>query len=401
MNRNQRSSLRLYVAGNESDSSPEGELQTSRHASWLELFFDLVFVIAISKLAYFLHAHLDWTGIVSFAVLFIPVWWLWIDFSYYADQFDVERGVYRLIMLGVMFGMIVLALTVPNALQSGSAQFATAYAALRFIIVGLYFQAWRLVPESRELTKRYTISFAVALGLWIVSIMLPPPIRFILWGIALLIEISNGPITYATIRSVPVQVSHMDERFGLFVIIVLGEAVISVANGVSGIQWHWQETLTAIGGFVVAVSLWWLYFECVEDSVINQALRSNRKRALLRSYVYGYSHVLVFAGIVASGVGIQSAIEGAGQLSVEARAVLCGGIGLYLIGLSAVQWAAPRSLPSRAIGGRMLAMIACVILIRLGGSFNSVALMTTLVLVLIGLIQFEARDSMALKSSRF
>ena len=111
-----------------------------RHATWLELFFDLVFVVAIAELAHLLHDHLDWGGIASFAILFIPVWWLWIDFSYYADQFNVEQGFYRLIMLGIMFGMIVLALTLPEALQvEGSAQFASVYTALRLVIVGLYF----------------------------------------------------------------------------------------------------------------------------------------------------------------------------------------------------------------------------------------------------------------------
>lgn len=375
--------LQLYVG--------ESETNQERHATWLELFFDLVFVVAIAQLSHLLHEHLDWGGITSFAVLFIPVWWLWIDFSYYADQFDVERGFYRIVMLGVMFGMIVLSLTIPKALSTGSAQFASVYAALRFVIVGLYFQAWRMVPESRELTKRYTLSFAIALLLWLVSIVLPPPIRFVLWGVAMLVEISNGPITYATIRSVPVQVSHMDERFGLFVIIVLGEAIVSVASGVSGIKWQWQETLTAISGFVAATSLWWLYFECANDSVINQALRSNQKRTLLRSFVYGYSHVLVFAGIVASGVGIQSAIEGAnaGALSTPVRTVLCGGLGLYLLGLSAVQWAAPRSIPNRRLGGRVLVTLVCVVLIGLGGVLAPAVLMGLLVLILIGIIQFQ------------
>lgn len=360
-----------------------------------------MFVVAIAKLAHFLHAHLDWTGIASFAILFVPVWWLWIDFSYYADQFDVERGIYRLIILGVMFGTIVLGLTVPEALQNGSAQFASIYAALRSIIVGLYFQAWRLVPESRELTARYTISFTIALVLWLASIVLPPPIRFVLWAVALSIEISNGPITYATIRSVPVQVSHMDERFGLFVIIVLGEAIVAVASGVSEIHWQWQETLTAIGGFVTAVSLWWLYFECAEDSVINQALRSNQKRALLRSFVYGYSHVLVFAGIVASGVGIQSAIEGAdaGPLNAAARTVLCGGLGLYAIGLTAVQWATPRSLPARILAARMLVAIGFFALIGLGGWLPPVALMGLLALIPIGLIRFQSHGLNSLEAS--
>lgn len=229
------------------------------------------------------------------------MWWLWIDFSYYADQFDVERGPYRITMLGVMFGMIVLALTIPEALHGGSAQFATIYTALRLVIIILYIQAWRLVPQSRELTARYTISFSIAFGLWLISIFVPEPTRFVLWGIALFIEISNGPITYVTIKSVPAQVSHMDERFGLFVIIVLGEAIVAVATGVADTRWQWRATLTAIGGFVSAVSLWWMYFEQADTSVINRALRSDR-RALLLSFVYGYSHVFVFAGIVAAGL---------------------------------------------------------------------------------------------------
>lgn len=382
MKRNQRQLLQLYVAENEA---------SERHASWLELFFDLVFVVAIAELAHLLHAHLDWGGIVSFALLFVPVWWLWIDFSYYADQFNVERGFYRLVMLSVMFGMIVLALRIPDALQDGSAEFASVYAALRLVIVGLYFQAWRLVPQSRELTKRYTLSFVIALVLWLASIVVPPPIRFVLWAVALLIEISNGPITYATIRSVPVQVSHMDERFGLFVIIVLGEAIIAVASGVSDIQWHWSETLTAMGGFIAAVSLWWLYFECAETSVINWALRSNQKSSLLRSFVYGYSHIFVFAGIVAAGVGIQSAIEGVeAGLSLEARTVLCGGIALFLLGLTAVQWAAPRSLPRQILIGRMLAAVACGLLVGLGIWLNPAILIGMLVVILLCLIQFES-----------
>jgi low temperature requirement protein LtrA len=379
--------LQLYVSDN--------EINGDRHATWLELFFDLVFVVAIAELAHALHDHLDWAGIVNFAILFVPVWWLWIDFSYYADQFDVEQGLYRLIMFGVMFGMMVLALSVPEALQDGSAQFAAVYSALRLIIVGLYFQAWRLVPESRELTQRYTLSFAVSLVLWVVSIALPPPLRFILWGIALLIEISNGPITYATIRNVPVQLSHMDERFGLFVIIVLGEAIISVASGVSEIQWQWQEILTAVSGFVTAVGLWWLYFECADSSVINQALQSNRKRTLLRSYLYGYSHVLVFAGIVATGVGIQTAIEAADttELSVAARAILCGGVSLYLVGLSLVQWATPRSLSRRIWARRAGVAIGLVVLIGLGQFFVPVALMVALTIILTGLVWIELQKS--------
>lgn len=376
--------LRLYAE--------DGKEHRERHATWLELFFDLVFVVAIAQLAHLLHDHLDWGGITSFVVLFVPVWWLWIDFSYYADQFTVERGAYRLAMLGVMFGMIVLALTLPDALEeTGSAQFAAVYAALRLVIVGLYVQAWRLVPQSRELTKRFTLSFAVALGFWILSIVVPPPVRFLLWAIALFIEISNGPITYATIRSVPRQVSHMDERFGLFVIIVLGEAIIAVASGVADLQWQWQEVVTATAGFIAAVSLWWMYFERADDSVIDAALRGDR-RDLLRSYIYGYSHVFVFMGIVAVGVGIQAAIEAAAAaeaLTLAARVVLAGGASLFLLGLMAVQWATPRSLPRRAMFMRGATATICVAAAAFGGSLSPLAMVGLLAVILVGLARAD------------
>ena len=353
-----------------------------RHATWLELFFDLVFVFAIAELAHLLHSDPTWAGIAGFAALFVPVWWLWIDFSYYADQFDIDRGPYRLVMLGVMFGLVIMALTIHDALQGGSAAFATAYAALRFVIIFLYVQAWRLVPESRELTARYTISFSVAFCLWLLSIAVPEPIRFWLWAIALLIEVSNGPITYLTIRKVPTQKSHMDERFGLFVIIVLGEAIIAVATGVSETTWQWQSALTGVGGFLTAVSLWWMYFERADESTINQALRGG-KLALLRSYLYGYSHILAFMGIVATGVGIQFAIEAvsSGDFGAEARTVLCGGVAIFLVGVTALQWATPQSLPRGVVGARLLLAALALSMIPLGVSPLEIVLVLSLSLV--------------------
>ncbi|MEM6433306.1 MAG: low temperature requirement protein A [Cyanobacteria bacterium P01_D01_bin.115] len=368
-----QSSLRQYLPA---------EDDRERHATWLELFFDLVFVFAIAEVAHLLHSDPTWAGIAGFAALFVPVWWLWIDFSYYADQFDIDRGPYRLVMLGVMFGLVIMALTIHDALQGGSAAFATAYATLRFVIIFLYVQAWRLVPASRELTARYAISFSVAVGLWLLSIAVPEPARFWLWAIALLIEVSNGPITYLTIRTVPTQKSHMDERFGLFVIIVLGEAIIAVATGVSETTWQWQSTLTGAGGFLTAVSLWWMYFERADESTINQALRGG-KLALLRAYVYGYSHILAFMGIVATGVGIQLAIEAvsSGDFGAEARTVLCGGVAIFLIGVTALQWATPQSLPGGVVGARLVLAALALSLIPLGVSPLEIVLVLSLSLV--------------------
>ena len=381
MNYLQLFSLRPHL---EEDSTQE------RHATWLELFFDLVFVLAIAELAHMLHSDPSWTGIAGFAALFVPVWWLWIDFSYYADQFDVDNGLYRLVMFGVMFGLVILALTIHDALHGGSAEFASIYTTLRLIIVFLYVQAWRFVPYSRELTARYITSFSVAFLLWVVSIAVPEPTRFWLWAIALFIEISNGPITYLTIRNVPIQKSHMDERFGLFVIIVLGEAIVSVATGVSETDWQWGSIMTGAGGFLTAVSLWWMYFERSDESTINQALRGG-KRALLRSYIYGYSHLFAFMGIVATGIGIQLAIEAASNsaFTVEARTILCGGIAVFMLGVTALQWASPTCLPKGVIVARSLLALLALLLIPLGLGVAPSGIVLLLGLSLVALNHFD------------
>ncbi|MEO0768822.1 MAG: low temperature requirement protein A [Cyanobacteria bacterium J06649_4] len=354
--------------------------ESDRHATWLELFFDLVFVLAIAELAHLLHHDLTWDGIGSFLILFVPVWWLWIDFSYFADQFDIERGFYRAIILTTMFGLIVMALTIPHALEpEGSAEFAAAYAALRLIITFLYSQAWRFVPALRPLTERYFLSFSAALILWTFSIVVPQPIRFWLWGLALLIEIANGPITYLTVRNIPVQNSHMDERFGLFTIIVLGEAIVAVASGVSETSWGWQSFLTGAGGFAIAASFWWMYFERAEESAINQALQGG-KIALMKSYIYGYSHVLAFMGIVMTSVGIQAAIETGTDyaFTLEATAVLCGGVTIFLLGVTALQWASPTSLPQRAIVLRLSLALLTICLVPLHAVVSPVLLVVLL-----------------------
>ena len=325
-----------------------------RHATWLELFFDLVFVVAVAALARFLHEDLTAAGLLAFVLLFVPVWWQWIDFSYFLDQFDTHDLLHKLVLFAVMFGVIALAIAIPGALHGGAVQFTLAMIALRTLMVWHYWRAWRNVPESHELTGRYLLSFSVALGVWLLSLAVPEPAKYAVWALAQAIEIANGPITYATIRHVPRQVSHMDERFGLFVIIVLGEAVVQVAAGIADVRWQGSGTVAAVSAFLLAACAWWLYFLRADASVIHRALRSDRHNLLL-AYVYGYSHFFVFAGITAAAVGAEVAIHAApgGQLPAGAGLVLSAGLAAYLFGVTALQYAAPRSLPRAVIAGRL------------------------------------------------
>ncbi|MGL4611457.1 MAG: low temperature requirement protein A [Trueperaceae bacterium] len=320
--------------------------EPKRHASWLELFFDLVFVVAIAELAHHLHDHLSLQGIFTFAVLFVPVWWLWIDFSYYGDQFDTDDVPYHVAMFAAMFGVVVLANFLPETFTGSSFASASIYLALRLIILALYVRAWCHVPSARPLTTYHVTNYTVAVGLWFVSLFVPEPYRYGVWLIAILLEILTGPVAYLRVKPIPKQVSHMDERFGLFTIIVLGESIVAVATGTQDTAWQLQSVVVAATGFITAVCLWWLYFDWSNSSAINTALRSNQS-GLLKSFVYGYGHLFVYGSIAASSVGLQVAIESANEgLSFVAKLLAGGGLALFLIGLTVIHEASPGSFPT-------------------------------------------------------
>lgn len=120
-----------------------------RRVTWLELFFDLVFVLAIAELAHYLHDHLTVTGFFQFVFLFLPVWLVWSNYTYYADVFDIDSPRFRIAMLTAMLLSAALAVTVPNAAGSGSTEFAVVYVALRILLVSLYVWAWHSSPDVR------------------------------------------------------------------------------------------------------------------------------------------------------------------------------------------------------------------------------------------------------------
>jgi low temperature requirement protein LtrA len=369
--------------------APEGE----RHATWLELFFDLVFVFAVAELGHYLHGHLTLAGLAGFALLFLPVWRVWMAFSYHTDLFGADDPGDRVAAVATMFGVVVLGLTVYGALDDGgggSVAFAAAYSALRLLLVGMYARTWRRARDARGFAARYAAAFSIVAALWAVSIFVPEPWRFVLWGAAILTDLATGPIVYLTSASRPTQISHMSERFGLFVIIVLGESIIAVGTGVADTDWRWQGVIAAVAGFFGAVCIWWLYFDKTDESVINRAVRSDRG-GILRSFVYGYAHYLVYAGITAASVGVLASIEAAdsGALALGGRLALCGGIATFLLGAIASHHASPASLHEDLLWGRALCAALLVALGLGGGPLPPAALAVLTTLLLAGLAVYE------------
>lgn len=361
---------------------------SERSAAWLELFFDLVFVLAVAELALYLRDHLSPGGFLGFAGLFVPVWWTWICFSFYADQFDPDDVVYRLVMLVAMLLSIVLAVSIPGALSVHVVIFVAMYVALQVLVIGLY--VWgRRDPSARWLCTRFAIGLTLGAGLWLVSLWLSTPARYSIWALALLVEIGTPFIVSLNLTGRIYYVSHIPERLGVFTLIVLGEAIVQVGASLVGTRWQASSILTAIGSFIIAACLWWIYFDRIDFAVVDRALTKG-KWEMVRSYSWSYIHLAFYAGLTATSAGIALAIAASpGRLDNGPRIALCGGIAVAVLAMSLIQQLGPRRLSRSELFFRLAASIAALLLALFGMALPSLAVVGLLALFLVIITVYE------------
>ncbi|MDX2272415.1 MAG: low temperature requirement protein A [Cyanobacteriota bacterium] len=307
--------------------------EESRRATWLELFFDLIFVVAVSQLAHKLYDQVSFTGFCEFVILFFPVWWAWIGATFYANRFDVDDIGHRLLTGLQMLAIAGMAVNIHHGLDTSSTGFALAYATVRFLLVFQYSRAARHIPQARSLATYYGIGFAVAASLWLLSVFVPIPYRFILWLLGLVIDFGIPLTATEYQKGLLPQTEHLPERFGLFTIIVLGEAIIAVVDGIAQKDWQVSSVLAAVAGFLIAFSLWWIYFENVGGSALRMAARHGQ---LWVYQIWLYGHLPLVIGLAATGVGVEQAVlsDPALPLPEPQRWLLCGSVVLVLISLA-------------------------------------------------------------------
>jgi low temperature requirement protein LtrA len=315
--------------------------QGERHATWLELFFDLVFVICIAEVVHTLEDDPSLGDFLGTAGLFVAVWWAWVGYTVYADRFDTDDLLHRVLVLGGMLAVIAMALSIHDALHGGAAQFAVAFVAVRGIVLLLNARARRHAAAARPLLNLYLTAFSIGASLWLVSVFVPEPARYVLWGVALLIELSAPWVGRHQIAKAPIHANHLVERFGLFTLIVLGESVISVAQGAAEVDWTAATVAAAVGGFLAVACLWWLYFDRIDDGTV---------RSVLRGLIWNYTHLPLLAALVSVAVGTEFAIREAATGTLERSTTLALGSGtaLYLLA-TVVVGLAVRSGPDRTL----------------------------------------------------
>jgi low temperature requirement protein LtrA len=266
----------------------------------------------------------------------VPVWWAWSGFTFYANRFDTDDLPYRLLTLLAMFGVAVLATTVPSVFEGATIGFPLAYVAVRVVLVTLYVRARRHVREARALATTFLIAFGLGICIWLVSLALPRPWAYVGWACALAFELSAPLVAWRQIPKAPIHPRHIPERFGLLTLIVLGESVLAVVFAVSKVSWDARSAAAATAGFIAAAALWWLYFDFVGEEGLTMG-------GILGGLTYTYMHFLIVAGLAALGAGVKLAILSAGghtQDDVTAW-VLCAGLAMTMAGLAAIQFVTP------------------------------------------------------------
>jgi low temperature requirement protein LtrA len=238
-----------------------------------------------------------------------------------------------------MFGVIVLASTVPEALHGGQNRFVLAYVFVRGILLLLYARAYRHVEAARPLARWFILIFGIAVCDWLISLALPVPWKYVLWGVALTLEHAAPIRAWKMVRSAPIHPAHIPERFGLLVIIVLGEAVIAVVLGTATVSWTALSGAAGAAGFLAAAAIWWLYFGFIDTSgAVNRNVASG--------ITFVYAHYFVASGIAALGVGVRLAILSAapGPRYEDIGWIAAAGTALCMAGLAAIQLATPPTL---------------------------------------------------------
>jgi low temperature requirement protein LtrA len=354
-----------------------------RHATWLELFLDLVFVVAIAELGTSFVHHVSVRGFLIYLALFVPTVWAWAGFTFYATRFDTDDLVYRVFTFLGMFGVAALATTIPAVFEGHANGFALTYACIRIVIVLLYLRARLNVPEARGLTNWFIGMFSVAIVLWFVSLAIAAPWKYVWWAVALGHELAAPPRAWRMMRNAPIHPAHIPERFGLLTIIVLGEAVIAVVMGTVDVSWTVLSGTTAAAGFLVAAALWWIYFEYLDSSVVG--------RDVLRGITFVYAHFLVVTGIATMGVGVRLAVISAGPGGQYDHSgwVLGAGAALCMTGLGAIQLAIGPAVLDADVVLRFASAAGAVVLVALTNVVSPVVLLWILVAGLLAQVGLE------------
>jgi low temperature requirement protein LtrA len=351
----------------------------------LELFFDLVFVLALTQCATLMSHNATWPGLAQGLLVLGVLWWSWVGYAWLTSVVDPEEGAVRIVIFAAMAALLIAAICVPSAFGSLALEFALAYAAVRGAHIGLFLLASRDDPDLRRSTLGLAVSTAIGVALLICASFLNGLGQATVWLLAILLD-AGGPYLFGASgwRLVP---GHFAERHGLIIIIALGESIVSIGVGAEA---HLTAgiALAAALGIAVAAAMWWIYFDVVALVSARRLARSveGRERNELARDSYSYLHFPMVAGIVLSAMGLKKALAHVDDpLELVPAFALLGGVALYLLGHVAFRYRHIHTVSRR----RLLVALLLVAFLPLAVELSALATLAIVAAALWMLIAYE------------
>jgi low temperature requirement protein LtrA len=353
----------------------------------LELFFDLVFVLALTQCTALMARTPTWEGLLKGLLALGMLWWAWVGYAWLTSVVDPEEGSVRLVIFAAMAAMLVAALCVPGAFGSEALLFACAYAVVRSAHIALFTIASREDPALRHSVAGLAYSTAIGAGLLFVAAFTGGALQLGLWGLALVLDM-GGPYLFGADgwKLVP---GHFAERHGLIVLIALGESIATLGVGAKVVL-SAGIVAAAVLGVVVAAALWWVYFDVTAIVAERRlsATQEGRERNEIARDSYSYLHLPMVAGIALLAVGLKLTLEDVERpLKLVPAAALLGGAALYLLAHVAFRLRNMHTLSRRRLVCAILLLALAPIADALG--IASLATLAALAAILSALILYE------------
>ena len=337
--------------------SPDHE----RRATWLELFFDLIFVAALAQLGSALVHEYTLRGALEYCFRFALVWWAWYGHTMYSTRFDVDDAAQRVLTVLQVFAAAVMAANARGGLDSrDSAGFTAAYAGMRAILFVQYWRA-RRIHSTRSLVHRHMAIIGSACLLWIAAALLPAPLRYFAWALAIATELFEPCLGSTHLRETPPDPHHLPERFGLFTIILLGEFVAAIMRGMEKQEnWPPPAVLAAFASLSIGFMIWWWYFLAVDAA---RPRHTGTHSDVRRFQLWTAAHFALYISIVTFGVGLEHivALPMGSAIAHTEKTIFVGAAALLATSMLVIELASHSGYATLlAYSGRLLLPIAAL-----------------------------------------
>jgi low temperature requirement protein LtrA len=352
---------------------------------FLELFFDLVFVLGFTQCTALMVANPTWEGVAQALLVLAVLWWAWGGYAWLTSVVDPEEGAVRIAIFAAMAALLVVALCIPEAFGDRALAFAIAYGVVRAAQLALFALASRDDPELRHSVFTLAVSSAIGVGLLVGASFLDGLPQGALWGLAILLD-WGGPALFGVAgwKLVP---AHFAERYGLIVILALGESIVVLGVGAE-VGLTAGVIVAAVLGVALASALWWIYFDVVALVTVRrltQAPAGREQNALARDS-YSYLHFPMVAGIVLVALGLEETLAHVEEpLHTVPAFALLGGVAIYLLAHVALRLRNAHSVNRR----RLLLAVLLFALVPVAADVSALATLAGLNVLLWAMIAFE------------